>query len=118
MVPLAALLAGGLVVGACGELEPISYTRASTTTTDPAEQFDDVALPEELDEPGLRQARYTVEPGDSLTSIAAQFGVSADVLMAVNHIDDPDLLEAGVTLRIPGPDETIPPPWQQQRNGQ
>ena len=112
------MLVGGMLVAACGELEPISYTRASTTTIDPDEPFADVVPPEDLDDPELRQARYTVEAGDSLTSIAAQFGVSAEVLMAVNDITDPDLLEAGVTLRIPGPDETIPPPWLQQQNGQ
>lgn len=45
---------------------------------------------------------YVVQPGDSLTSIAAQFSVSLNDLMAANNITDPNLLAAGQQLIIPG----------------
>lgn len=116
MAVLAALAAPTLLVGGlagCGELQPIEYTRASTTTIDPAEDPSDPAVVGE--EPAeMRSARYTVEPGDSLSSIANELGVNIDVLMAVNNITDPNALEAGVTLRVPGPNDTAPAPWQQE----
>ena len=45
---------------------------------------------------------YIVQPGDTLSSIAARFGVSVDDLMAANGIADPNLLSAGQQLIIPG----------------
>ncbi|MDL1920852.1 LysM peptidoglycan-binding domain-containing protein, partial [Chloroflexi bacterium CFX5] len=47
-------------------------------------------------------AIYIVQPGDSLYSIAARFGVSLDELLAVNGISDPNTLAVGQQLTIPG----------------
>lgn len=116
---LAALAAPTLLVGGlagCGEFQPIEYTRASTTTIDPAEDPSDPAVVGD-EPPEMRSARYTVEPGDSLSSIATELGVNIDVLMAVNNITDPNALEAGVILRVPGPNDTAPAPWQQEEQG-
>ncbi len=110
------LVAGASGVAACGELQPIEYTRAETTTTDPAEAFPEVTTPEEAENPELRMARYTVQPGDNLAGIAAREGVSLEVLMSVNGITDANAVEAGVVLRIPGPDDTVPPPWLQDQD--
>ena len=41
---------------------------------------------------------YTVGSGDTLSSIAAQLGVSVDHLMAQNGISNPDLIYSGQTL--------------------
>jgi len=41
---------------------------------------------------------YTVGSGDTLSSIAAQLGVSVDHLMAQNGISSPDLIYSGQTL--------------------
>jgi peptidoglycan lytic transglycosylase len=41
---------------------------------------------------------YTVSSGDTLSSIAAQLGVSVDHLMAQNGISNPDLIYSGQTL--------------------
>jgi murein DD-endopeptidase MepM/ murein hydrolase activator NlpD len=46
---------------------------------------------------------YTVAPGDTLFEIAQQFGISLDDLVAFNGITDPNLLEVGQLLLIPGP---------------
>jgi soluble lytic murein transglycosylase-like protein len=47
-------------------------------------------------------AAYTVRPGDTLSGIAARFGVSALDLARANAITDPDRLFAGRTLTVPG----------------
>lgn len=44
---------------------------------------------------------YVVEPGDTLGSIAAEFGVTIDALKEANGIEDPNDLIAGLTLVIP-----------------
>lgn len=41
---------------------------------------------------------YTVDSGDTLSSIAAQLGISVDHLMAQNSISNPDLIYSGQTL--------------------
>jgi murein DD-endopeptidase MepM/ murein hydrolase activator NlpD len=45
---------------------------------------------------------YIVQPGDSLSSIAARFSVSLQELMAANGITDPNQLSADQQLIIPG----------------
>jgi murein DD-endopeptidase MepM/ murein hydrolase activator NlpD len=45
---------------------------------------------------------YIVQPGDTLSSIAARFNIRVDDLMNANNISDPNLLSAGQQLIIPG----------------
>lgn len=45
---------------------------------------------------------YVVQPGDSLSSIAAKFGISSITLVEVNNIQDPNALAVGDELLIPG----------------
>lgn len=47
---------------------------------------------------------YIVQSGDNLISIAAQFGISEDELIAANNITDPNQLAVGDQLVIPGLD--------------
>jgi LysM repeat protein len=44
---------------------------------------------------------YTVAPGDSLSMIAAQFGLSTDELAVANNIDNPNWIYVGQVLMIP-----------------
>jgi LysM repeat protein len=44
---------------------------------------------------------YTTARGDTLTSIAARFGISVQAIIAANHIADPDNLAQGQVLTIP-----------------
>ncbi|MCY3785112.1 MAG: LysM domain-containing protein [bacterium] len=47
---------------------------------------------------------YTIEQGDTLYSIARQFDVSVDALIALNNIENPDVIRAGDQLFIPPPE--------------
>lgn len=54
-----------------------------------------------------RQATvYTVQLGDTLASIARQFGIGAAALAKANDITNPDLIWVGQTLNIPGTEST------------
>lgn len=45
---------------------------------------------------------YTIQPGDTLNLIASKFSVSVDELIAVNGIENPNILSAGQQIVIPG----------------
>ncbi|MEX2159586.1 MAG: LysM domain-containing protein [Dehalococcoidia bacterium] len=59
--------------------------------------------PAATDEPQTGQQTYTVQDGDIPETIAAQFGITADELMAANGITDPASLQVGQVLIIPAP---------------
>ena len=64
------------------------------------------ATPDELrvlPTPRQDSVLYTVQAGDSLGSIALEYDISLETLMEANNIEDPDLLDVGVTLIIPAP---------------
>src|SRR4051812_20750874 len=48
-------------------------------------------------------AAYRVQPGDTLTGIAAAHGLSVTKLAHANRLDPTDVLLAGIVLRIPLP---------------
>lgn len=52
---------------------------------------------------------YTVQSGDTLAEIADRFGVSLELLIAVNNIADRNLIAVGQVLLIPAADGTLPP---------
>jgi LysM repeat protein len=49
-----------------------------------------------------------VEEGDSLASIADQFGVTIDQLIAANNLVDPSNIGVGSQLIIPDPEADLP----------
>jgi LysM repeat protein len=115
---LAALTASVRSLGSFGVAEP-SSTTADATSADmedlgqhsEASALTAVAAPTLLtpasNEGTARPFRYTVQPGDSLQSIAARNGLHAATLAAVNDIDDPDLLQPGRTLVVPDSDGLV-----------
>lgn len=52
---------------------------------------------------------YLVHPGDTLSGIAANHGTSVGVLVALNHIANPDRIDAGRTLVLPARAPATPP---------
>jgi LysM repeat protein len=52
--------------------------------------------------PATGEQTYVVRAGDSLSSIAAQFGVSQEALQQANGIEDPNSIYVGQQLVIPG----------------
>jgi murein DD-endopeptidase MepM/ murein hydrolase activator NlpD len=48
--------------------------------------------------------QYVVQPGDTLSKIAARFGISENDLIDENNIINPNLLYAGAVLTLPGVD--------------
>lgn len=56
-----------------------------------------------LPTPRQSMDEYVVQPGDTLGGIAQQYGISLQALLEANNITDPNLLEVGVTLKIPAP---------------
>lgn len=58
------------------------------------------ATPEAL--PTTQPVSYTVKAGDTLSGIAAMFGVTVDDIVRNNNITDPNTLAEGQVLVIPG----------------
>ncbi|MEN8098408.1 MAG: LysM peptidoglycan-binding domain-containing protein [Chloroflexota bacterium] len=89
--------------------EPVPTTEAPVTV-EPTEVSQPTVEPTEaapIEEPTPEpvpdsEQTYVVQPGDSLFGIAILFGVPADDLMARNDITDPNHIEIGQELIIPG----------------
>ena len=45
---------------------------------------------------------YTVQDGDTLSAIAARFGTTVDIIIALNNVADPNALQVGQKLLLPG----------------
>ena len=80
---------------------PATPTPTSTKEADPTSEASPTpaATPTSTPTP-LRE--YEVQVGDTLSAIAERYGVEVDGLIAVNEIDDPNLLLVGTVLEIPG----------------
>ncbi len=59
--------------------------------------------------PTLPPVTYTVKPGDTLSGIADLFGVTVDDIVRANNIADPNALQVGQVLVIPGRAPTAAP---------
>lgn len=44
---------------------------------------------------------YTVKAGDTLSGIAAKYGISYHVLAQINGIANPNVIYAGQTIKLP-----------------
>jgi len=56
-----------------------------------------------LPTPRIDPGNHVIQPGDTLGSIALQYGVGLDALMQANGLSDADLLSPGDALYIPAP---------------
>jgi LysM repeat protein len=97
----AALIALAVACGGGGSSQGgPSVEGAIPTATAPAELPDPIIVGSSEQE--IEGETYTVQDGDTLSSIAAQYGITSDELMAANGITDPTSLFIGQVLRIPG----------------
>lgn len=55
----------------------------------------------------VRAARYVVQSGDNLQSIATRNSLRPATLASINELDQPDLLKPGLTLLIPPTDGVV-----------
>lgn len=104
---LAALATLALVVACSGGSDDAGSTGVTDlsnipTATAPAELPAPLILRDGDLTPSAGATTYTVQDGDSPSSIAEQFGISAEELMAANGITDPTSLSVGQVLTIPG----------------
>src|SRR5262245_13163632 len=53
--------------------------------------------------------QYTLQPGETIYSVARKFEVHDDLIAQANNIEDPSSVKPGQTLVIPAPDWTPPP---------
>jgi len=51
---------------------------------------------------------HIVQPGETLSAIGRQYGVSVEAIVYVNDLEDPSRIQVGQELIIPGPDEILP----------
>jgi len=86
-------------------------TPASTSGT-PAEDPTASAIveprPTPTETPRAEPIEYVVQAGDTLGTIAEQFGITTDELMAMNSLTDPNLIRVGQTLYIPAAGTPLP----------
>jgi LysM repeat protein len=88
---LAIILLAGCTTGTGGSGDKVKLviTPVDTPTTTP------------LAAPTMAPTTYTVKAGDTLSGIAALFGVSVDDIVRANNIADPNRLSEGQALTIP-----------------
>ena len=87
----------GPSTGTTPEAGPTTVTAGDTTAT-PEVVVTVVPAPTTVPQ----QIEYTVQWGDTLTSIAASYGTTPEAIMALNGMSNANLLSVGQVLRIPG----------------
>lgn len=93
-----------------------AFLQRSTPTPEPTATLQpptDTPVPSVTPEPTLTPTpagpiSYIVEEGDTLFSIAEQFGVTMDALIAANALEDPSNIGVGTELIIPDPEALLP----------
>jgi LasA protease len=112
-LPLVAAILALPLLGACSrESDSTATAEVSdrvaprlTVTEGPAEEIkvSSAGLPDigSAPEPTPPPQVYTVQSGDTLSSIARRFGCTVDDLIQANSLDNPNLLRVGQQLQIP-----------------
>lgn len=74
-----------------GSEAPVSD--APDTTPDRGSDHTEEVVPEDV--------KYLIQPGDTLTSISAELGVSVDAIAGYNAVRDINVISSGAVLRVP-----------------
>lgn len=96
---------GALAVIACGDDdgEPPGFLGSDTptaTATATGTPTSEVAGASATATPG-NPTEYVVQPGDTLSLIAAEFGTTVLAIVELNGIADPSLIHPGDVIRLP-----------------
>lgn len=83
------------------ELAPTAPPISTPTPTEEPLAVGAASLPSPTPASSGLEATYVVQPGDTLGEIARRYGVALDALVALNRIEDANLIEVGQELRIP-----------------
>lgn len=90
------------------EQNPSEPTEPSTEPPVPTEPTPTEPAPTEPatepTEPSTVESTYTVQEGDTLVTIADQFGVTTEQLVVYNNIENADAIHSGLVLEIPPAD--------------
>lgn len=86
----------GQVISIPGKASTVATTPPATST--PAA----VETPPVVDAPATVVGTYVIQSGDSITRIAAKFGVSVQSVLDANGLTRTSIIYAGHTLKIPG----------------
>ena len=102
----AALLSAGCGRGGGAGTPSPPATPGASPTSAPVASPTPSPSPSPLPSPSLSPTppsgvTYIVRPGDTLTSIAREFGVTVQAIVETNNIADPDLINVGQVLIIP-----------------
>lgn len=76
----------------------------------PVEGSVDVEPPVETTPPDVAPTSHTVQAGETLASVAGQYGLTADELAAANNLTNVNQLDVGQVLTIPAPGTVAQPP--------
>ena len=91
-------------VGFAESLEPVALTTETVTVADNSGAAIVTAGAPAADTPLFEWPNvvaWTIEPGDSLSTLATTFDTSVEAIMVLNAITNPNLLIAGETISIP-----------------
>ncbi len=91
---------------------PTGYPGEATAVPDGSEgqpEATAVAPTADASTQGGGQATHTIQAGDTLFSIAEQYGTTVDAIVAANGITDPNNVPLGTVLVIPAPGEVVVP---------
>ncbi|MFW6097854.1 MAG: LysM peptidoglycan-binding domain-containing protein [Chloroflexota bacterium] len=97
------------IVAANGISNP-NVIHVGQVLTIPGEGGDAPPPPEGTPPPSPEGGTYTVSPGDTLSSIARQFGTTWQEIAALNNISNPNVIHVGQVLQVPGGGGDSPPP--------
>jgi LysM repeat protein len=102
--------ASQLTAGASLQIPPQSGDVSTPSDASSSSSADPVAPASESSSASSGGGGYTVQPGDTLSAIAARAGSSVDQLAADNGISADSLLIAGSSLQVPGQGGTVAAP--------
>lgn len=104
------MLALAALAAACSGGDGAVEVASETASAAPAQMSEAPSQPPEPSEApddgggsGADQRTYVVESGDTLSDIARQFDTTVQAIVRANDIADPDVIDVGQELTIPGP---------------